>query len=198
MSPSRLPITQAEIDSMVARGRGWEKAAIFLPTCGLRFSDLRHLKPQHLDFDRGWIFIPAGKRKPSRLIPMPAQYRDVLRGLWPLQNGYLFPNATTLINRVALLGIECGVRDRVCVDRLRRSGVVMAFERGMDARAIQAIFGYSRTPPRPLPNSITIPWPKGKKDLEKRAEWTRKREQKLAEMAKTGTEPVPKKEAPSK
>jgi integrase/recombinase XerD len=126
--------------------------------CGLRVSELVHLKISNIFFEDGYIRV-TGKGEKQRLIPLGGMakkhiliYLNEVRIHVPIQSGYedfVFLNRRgkhltrvmifTIIKNLAELA---GIRKNISPHTLRHSFATELLQRGADLRAIQDMLGH--------------------------------------------------------
>ncbi len=163
----KLPDTLAvsEIDAMVGaidlgKKQGERNRAILetLYGCGLRVSELTHLKISDLYFEEGFIKV-SGKGDKQRLVPIgPATikyieiYRKEIRvhqTVDPSASDILFLNQhgraltrAMIFTIVKQLAEKAGIRKKISPHTFRHSFATHLLENGADLRAIQQMLGH--------------------------------------------------------
>lgn len=139
---------------------GLRDAAILelLYGCGLRVSELVHLKAGDLNFEKGYLSV-LGKGDKERLVPLGdkasqsvRQYIEEVRPDWAKKRGspYLFLSRRgTHLTRQAIwqflkkLAVKLGTKGKVSPHTLRHSFATHLLERGADLRAVQTLLGHA-------------------------------------------------------
>ena len=132
--------------------------------CGLRASEVVHLKVKHIDSAQTIIRIEQGKGRKDRNVMLPAKMLDLLRQWWkvrpsrsdagiPLQERWLFPSRKTAgkpmtarqLNRLFHEATDAaGIKKGVTLHALRHSFATHLLEDGTDIRTIQVLLGHKR------------------------------------------------------
>ena len=163
----KLPVTlsENEIDKLIAavdlsKAEGERNRAIIetLYSCGLRVSELTHLKISDLFFKEGFIKV-TGKGNKERFVPINSYtqkfitiYRDEIRNhldIKPTASDILFLNRRgnqltramifTIIKQVAK---SAGITKTISPHTFRHSFATHLLENGADLRAIQQMLGH--------------------------------------------------------
>ena len=163
----KLPVTlsENEIDELIAavdlsKAEGERNRAIIetLYSCGLRVSELTHLKISDLFFKEGFIKV-TGKGNKERFVPINSYtqkfitiYRDEIRNhldIKPTASDILFLNRRgnqltramifTIIKQVAK---SAGITKTISPHTFRHSFATHLLENGADLRAIQQMLGH--------------------------------------------------------
>ena len=121
--------------------------------CGLRVSELMHLRVADIDSSRGVIVVRQGKGRKDRLVPLSPQMLEELRAYWRghRPRTWLFPGdkpdkplhegcAQRLCQR---LTAQLGFTKRVTPHTLRHSFATHLLEAGVDLVTLQAILGHN-------------------------------------------------------
>ena len=126
-------------------------------SCGLRVSELTHLKLSDIYADEGYLRI-MGKGSKERLVPISGSalaelelwydtrcHMDIRRG----EEDYVFLNRrgshltrTMILIIVKRLALEAGIQKTVSPHTLRHSFATALLEGGANLRAIQAMLGH--------------------------------------------------------
>lgn len=148
-------LSQEEVIALlsVCKNLKHRTAIAMLYSCGLRVSELIHLKVDDVDFDRKQVRVRLGKGKKDRtvnlaehMIPLlhnylgtykPAQY--VFNG----QNGVLY-SANSLRMVVKRAAYDAGIKKQVTPHTLRHSYATHMLDNGVDIRHIQVLLGHSK------------------------------------------------------
>lgn len=121
--------------------------------CGLRVSELTHVKMCDIDFDRKLLRVFQGKGKKDRLTLLPAALLTVLEKQRQLKQpgDYLFTNGkggrlteATIQKIVALSARRAGIGKIVSPHTLRHSFATHLLENGTDIRYIQELLGHAK------------------------------------------------------
>ena len=163
----KLPdtLSLAEIDALISyidlsKPQGERNRAIIetLYGCGLRVSELIHLKLSDLFFDEGFIKV-TGKGDKQRFVPIGSQtirYIDIYRNEVRVHQNIQAEAADTLfLNRrgkaltramiftiVKQLAEKAGIRKNISPHTFRHSFATHLLENGADLRAIQQMLGH--------------------------------------------------------
>lgn len=121
--------------------------------CGLRVSELTHVKMRDIDYDRGLLRVFQGKGKKDRMTLLPKSLLPVLFKQRRLKDpdDYLFTNGrgdrlteTTIQKIVALAAERAGIAKNVTPHTLRHSFATHLLENGTDIRYIQELLGHAK------------------------------------------------------
>lgn len=123
-----------------------------LYACGLRRSELIHLKLQDVDSKRNLLLIKQAKGKKDRVIPLSDKIVELLRDyykaykpsvwLFEGQTGGLY-SAESLAKVLKQSLVRCGITKPVSLHWFRHSYATHLLEKGTDLRYIQEILGHS-------------------------------------------------------
>ena len=164
--PEHLPevLSTAEVDMLKAsidrtKWEGHRNSAIIevLFSCGLRVSELTHLKLSNLYLDEHFVRI-LGKGAKERLVPISSRAIEEL-GWWfsdrqqmsikPGEEDYVFLNRrgahltrTMILIMIKQCAEHAGIRKVISPHTLRHSFATALLEGGADLRAIQAMLGH--------------------------------------------------------
>ena len=157
-------LTTEEVDQLIAsidlsRAEGQRNRAIIevLFSCGLRVSELTHLRLSDLFLDDGFLRI-LGKGSKERLVPISHRAIHELQ-LWfldrnlmqvkPGEEDYVFLNRrgahltrTMILIMVKRQAQEAGIKKTISPHTLRHSFATALLEGGADLRVIQAMLGH--------------------------------------------------------
>lgn len=119
--------------------------------CGLRLSELLHLKVADIDSRRMVLHVRQGKGQKDRLVPLSVRLLEELRAYWRQYRpaDWLFPgkgarplcpaSLQRLCQRVVR---ECGFRKKVSMHTLRHSYATHLLEAGVDLGTLQGLLGH--------------------------------------------------------
>ena len=122
-------------------------------SCGLRRSELLHLKPADIDSHRGIVIIRQSKGKKDRIAPLSPKILEMLRHYYVIskpktwlfegQNAGL-PYASKSLQSVLKQALQkTGITKPVTLHWLRHSYATHLLESGTDLRYIQELLGHS-------------------------------------------------------
>ncbi len=144
----RLPkvVTRDEIQRMMKNTNNPKhKLLIMLLYCtGLRLSEVRKLKREHLFLERHCGIVQQGKGKKDRMFHLP----EIIHPLLPSE-GYLFPGRKGSLSKKSIQGIirqaavKAGIHRRITPHVLRHSYATHLLEMGTDLRVIQSLLGHA-------------------------------------------------------
>ena len=154
--PQRIPelLSRAEVAAIVAACTN-PKHRMMLATCygcGLRVSELVHLKVRDIDGERGLLRIDQGKGAKDRLVPLGPTLLSQLRGYWQRfhPGPWLFPGHT-LERALSLCSIQkafarakahAGVEKIGGIHSLRHAYATHQLEAGMPVHRLQRLLGH--------------------------------------------------------
>lgn len=153
----RLPVvlSRDEIETLIAKTRNPKHRAVIATfySTGVRLSELRSLRTEHIDASRGTIRV-HGKGSKHREVPLSPRLLTLLREYWRMaevDSPWLFPGAKpgqplcreTLQKIVSRAAKAAGVTKRVCPHLLRHTFATHLLESGVDLIRIQRILGHS-------------------------------------------------------
>jgi integrase/recombinase XerD len=120
--------------------------------CGLRVSELTHLRVADIDGQRNVLWVRHGKGNKDRGVPLPAILLDELRNYWREHrpSNWLFagPSGRSLHVMTVQRSIQqarrvAGFRQRVTVHTLRHCYATHLLEAGTDLPTLQRLLGHS-------------------------------------------------------
>lgn len=164
--PQHLPevLSTAEVDILeqaidLSKWEGHRNRAIIevLFSCGLRVSELTHLKMSNLHLDEDFIRV-IGKGSKERLVPISQRAirelefwfadRNVMN-IKPGEENYVFLNRrghhltrTMVLIMIKKYAQQAGIRKTISPHTLRHSFATALLEGGADLRSIQAMLGH--------------------------------------------------------
>jgi len=122
--------------------------------CGLRVSEITHLKVGDIDSARMLIRVEQGKGRKDRYVMLAPDLLDLLRRWWRSARpmGWLFPGrdpgqpvtARQLDRACKAAAKAAGLDKRVSMHTLRHSFATHLLERKTDVRVIQALLGHKK------------------------------------------------------
>jgi integrase/recombinase XerD len=121
--------------------------------CGLRLSELLHLRVADIDSARNILWVRHGKGGKDRGVPLPAALLDELRDYWRQHRppDWLFPgptgkplNVATLQRAFQKVRRHAGVRQPATIHTLRHCYATHLLEAGADLPTIQGLLGHSQ------------------------------------------------------
>jgi integrase/recombinase XerD len=121
--------------------------------CGLRLSELLHLRVRDIDSARMVIVVRQGKGRKDRLVPLSLRLLDELRNYWRQYRpkDWLFPGGVpgqpltgSYVQRLCQrLLARAGLAKRATPHTLRHSFATHMLEAGVDLLTLQTILGHS-------------------------------------------------------
>jgi len=122
---------------------------MFLYYAGLRLDEVRNLKWQDIDFDRGIIHVKTAKGEKERLVFLHSKLKEMLeiyginkQGLvFILQRGRKY-NKRTIQQIVKNAARKVGIKKKVTPHTLRHSFATHLLEARVDIRYIQQLLGH--------------------------------------------------------
>ena len=155
-APERLPVVLSpeEVALLLAHAPNLKyRAALSIAYgCGLRVSEIAHLKVTDIDSARMLIRVEQGKGRKDRFAMLSPDILDLLRQWWRVKRprGWLFPGqqpaqpiTTRQLNRACHAAAEAAKLDkRVSMHTLRHSFATHLLERKTDIRVIQVLLGH--------------------------------------------------------
>ena len=166
--PHKLPLVMSvdEIKRLLAVASSLKARVMFSLGygCGLRASEVVHLKVKHIDSAQNIIRIEQSKGRKDRNVMLSPELLALLRQWWkarrsrhdagiPVQERWLFPSrknsgkpiTTRQLNRLFHAATEAaGIKKSVTLHALRHSFATHLLERGSDTRLIQALLGHEK------------------------------------------------------
>src|SRR4051812_6587086 len=157
-SPERLPVVLSpeEVARLLAHAPSLKyRAALSIAYgCGLRVSEIIHLKIADIDSARMLIRVEPGKGRKDRYVMLAPDLLDLLRQWWLVKRprGWLFPGqqppesiTTRQLNRACHAAAQAAKLDkRVSMHTLRHSFATHLLERHTDIRVIQVLLGHRK------------------------------------------------------
>ena len=153
----KLPnvLSKAEVSAILKAHNNLKHRTMLslLYACGLRRSELLHLKPLDIDSNRGLLLIRQSKGKKDRIIPISAKtiemLREYFRACWP--KIWLFEgqrkgeqySEKSLQSVLKQALIKAKITKPVTLHWLRHSYATHLLESGTDLRYIQELLGHS-------------------------------------------------------
>jgi site-specific recombinase XerD len=121
--------------------------------CGLRVSELTHLRVPDIDSARSLLWVRHGKGNKDRGVPLPAVLLGELRDYWHAYRpgtDYLFPgptgrplNVATIQRPFQAARRACGLPERVTIHTLRHCYATHLLEAGTDLPTLQRLLGHN-------------------------------------------------------
>jgi site-specific recombinase XerD len=159
--PRKLPtvLTQEQILKIISAPKNLKHRLLLITTyaAGLRASEVRRLKPAHIDSKRMLIKVVGGKGRKDRYTMLSAKLLGELRHYYKTcqPQTYLFPTSYKKSKNKALSyeSVRCtyekarkkaGVINGAGLHTLRHSFATHLLEAGFDIRKIQVLMGHSR------------------------------------------------------
>ena len=122
-------------------------------SCGLRRSELLHLKPGDIDSKRNLIVIRQSKGKKDRIVPLSLKILEMLRAYYQQYRPkkYLFEGqqAGTIYSEQSLQSVlkqalqKANIKKPITLHWLRHSYATHLLEGGTDLRYIQELLGHN-------------------------------------------------------
>ena len=147
-------LSVAEIQKILGSLRNLKHRAMLttMYDCGLRVSELVHLKVTDIDSSRMLIHVVLGKGLKGRYVPLSSQVLGLLREYWRNSRPpeYLFPGrrldrpmCARHVRRICAKAAEkCGITKKVGCHTFRHSFATHLLESGADVRTIQLLLGH--------------------------------------------------------
>ena len=159
--PRKLPtvLTKEQIWKIICVPKNLKHRLLLMTTyaAGLRASEVRRLKPEHIDSKRMLIKVVGGKGRKDRYTMLSAKLLGELRHYYKKcqPQSYLFPTSYKKSKNKALSyeSVRCtyekarkkaGVKNGAGLHTLRHSFATHLLEAGFDIRKIQVLMGHSR------------------------------------------------------
>src|SRR3954469_4907029 len=157
-SPERLPVVLSpdEVARLLGCALGLKhRAALSMAYgCGLRVSEIIHLKVTDIDSARMLIRVEQGKGRKDRYVMLAPDLLDLLRQWWRVKpsRGGLFPGQQPVqpitarqLNRACHAAADAAKLDkRISMHTLRHSFATHLLERPNDIRVIQVLLGHRK------------------------------------------------------
>ncbi len=157
-TPERLPVVLSpeEVALLLAHAPNLKyRAALSVAYgCGLRVSEIAHLKVADVDSARMLIRVEQGKGRKDRYVMLSPDLLDLLRQWWLVKRsrGWLFPGqqpvqpiTTRQLDRACRAAAQAARLDkRVSMHTLRHSFATHLLERKTDIRVIQVLLGHKK------------------------------------------------------
>jgi site-specific recombinase XerD len=143
-----------EVDRVLAAAKNLRDRALFEAAygCGLRLSEIRHLKVSDIDSQRMVLRIEQSKGRRDRYVMLPKALLATLRTYWveSKPRHWLFPGqepGQPLSDKTVQMALRkalrvAGINKRVSVHSLRHTFATHLLEGGTDVRAIQVLLGH--------------------------------------------------------
>jgi len=152
-------LSGSEVAALIEHARMLKHRAMFmlLYGCGLRVSEMVHLKPADIDGKRMIVHVRDTKNHHDRIVPLPIQALTALRTYWKAdrpKGEYLFApglaarsgNATLTREAVNLAmtkaANDAGISKRIYPHLLRHAFATHLLEIGTDLRTVQILLGH--------------------------------------------------------
>jgi site-specific recombinase XerD len=159
--PRKLPtvLTMEQVWKLICAANNLKHRLILMTTysAGLRASEVRSLKPEHIDSERMLIKVEDGKGKKDRYTLLSKKLLDHLRSYYRTYQprNYLFPSSfkkkqNRPLSYEAVRCIYEKARQKAAVTKgdgihtLRHSFATHLLEAGYDIRKIQVLMGHAR------------------------------------------------------
>src|SRR4051794_31040107 len=157
-SPERLPVVLSleEVARLLgcAPGLKYRAALSIAYGCGLRVSEIIHLKVTDIDSARMLIRVEQGKGRKDRYVMLAPDLLDLLRQWWKVKRprGWLFPGrepgqpiTARQLNRACHAAAANAKLDKhVSMHTLRHSFATHLLEQKTDIRVIQVLLGHRK------------------------------------------------------
>ena len=147
--------SQQEIEKIILAEKNFKHRLILTLAyaCGLRLSELKHLKPKDIDLDRNIVWVRHGKGGKDRGVMLDAAIKPEIASFLRSSKGktYLFegyeggkPLAGITISKIYKHACEkAGIEAKGGIHTLRHSFATHLLEHGTDLRYIQELLGHS-------------------------------------------------------
>jgi integrase/recombinase XerD len=159
--PRKLPtvLTKEQIWKIICVPKNLKHRLLLMTTyaAGLRASEVRRLKPEHIDSKRMLIKVVGGKGRKDRYTMLSAKLLGELRHYYKIcqPQSYLFPSSykKSKYKPLSYESVRCtyekarkraGVKNGAGLHTLRHSFATHLLEAGFDIRKIQVLMGHSR------------------------------------------------------
>lgn len=157
-APERLPVVLSpeEVALLLAHAANLKhRAALSVAYgCGLRISEIAHLKVSDIDSARMLIRVEQGKGRKDRYVMLSPDLLALLRQWWLVKRpkGWLFPGqqpgqqiSTRQLDRACVAAAASAkLGKRVSMHTLRHSFATHLLEQKVDIRVIQALLGHKK------------------------------------------------------
>ena len=160
-TPRKLPtvLTKEQIWQIICVPKNLKHRLLLMTTyaAGLRASEVRRLKPDHIDSRRMLIKVVGGKGRKDRYTMLSERLLGELRRYYKKchPQGYLFPSSYTknknkALSYAAVRNIyeaarkKAGVKNGAGLHTLRHSFATHLLEAGYDIRKIQVLLGHTK------------------------------------------------------
>jgi site-specific recombinase XerD len=157
--PRVLPavLSQAEVARLIGAAASLDdRFAVLLQLaygCGLRLSEVTHLKVADIDSARRVLHVKGGKGAKDRLVPLSAVLLERLRDYWRAHRpaDWLFPGArpgrplsTGQVQRLCRQAVlSAGITKKASMHTLRHSYATHLLEAGCDLLTLQKLLGHN-------------------------------------------------------
>lgn len=158
--PKKLPcvLSSEEVTRLIDAAQPGRERALVQTTyaCGLRLSEVTHLKVADIDSGRMVVCVRQGKGQKDRLVPLSARLLDELRAYWRygrdrLRTTWLFPNRTadgpchggSFQRRFRKLLLKAGISKPATMHTLRHSFATHLLEAGVSVVTLQKLLGHT-------------------------------------------------------
>ena len=148
-------LTRAEIRQIIDASANDKTRAMLLTCygCGLRVSELVHLKVRHIDSERRLLRIEQGKGAKDRLVAMPPTLLPQLRHYWRQYHPgeWLFPNSNTPVLHLSISTTQkrfrqakkqTGINKIGGIHSLRHAYATHQLEQGLPVHQLQHQLGH--------------------------------------------------------
>jgi site-specific recombinase XerD len=158
--PRVLPavLSQAEVTRLIAAAATFDdRFAVLLQTtygCGLRLSEVSHLRIRDIDGERQVLHIRLGKGGKDRLVPLSNVLLAQLRDYWSKYRprDWLFPGVQAgqplsigQIQRLCRQAVQAaGITKKASMHTLRHSYATHLLEAGVDLLTLQKLLGHNQ------------------------------------------------------
>jgi integrase/recombinase XerD len=153
----KLPVilSRQEVKALLEAPKNLRHRALLaiLYGCGLRVSEVAHLKVADIDGTRNVLWVRCGKRRKDRQALLPPKLRELLRDYWRSRRptGWLFPSsdprrpisAKAIFLACRQAAQQAGIAKAVHPHSLRHAFATHLLEAGVDLRTIQILLGHA-------------------------------------------------------
>lgn len=143
--PQPLPksIKQDEFVKLVKYfNKPWQKeskvACLIAYESGLRISEIKNLKKEHIDIKGKRINVIRGKFSKDRVVPLPKTWRSYMYDMIPIKC-----SIRTIERNFNRAGKSAGIRSELVFHSLRHGFATNCLERGMPINQVQVLLGHS-------------------------------------------------------